>query len=425
MARRSITSRRRRPSDRQGVFADSARRQYRETRREELRHVFAQEGDEKKEEKVQPGGVSPTLKRRMGDDISDMFDEAGKELYNETVESLKDVLREQFERTIPELDQSLRDEGGKRWQRSAAEFYRPWINEMVEVIITQGMNEASGALEDVAASYASEHAAGPESEEADELLEVPVEETEEVEEIEGEEEPEPVEGEEEDEEGSSLELEELLAAEFPRKKVVRRKPRRREVRATPRRMGPDRRYDDDVEPSMAPLREVEDHRRRTHKSPGRQPWHQVEEENAIEIDDRAPRRRGGARQRSYHPRKTAQGSSVNIPDIVWDEIEHYISDSWRESVEPYVTIDGNHVSGDPEVIEHILDELGYISGQRCGNENYSAYENVEVIDAINGVLQEAGREPRMSGRDCEGYDEDMPVGKQIGWFDLDEGFVPL
>lgn len=406
MARRSITSRRRRPSDRQGESADSARRQYRETRREELRHVFAQKDDEKKEEKVQPGGVSPTLKRRMGDDISEMFDEAGKELYNETVESLKDVLREQFERTIPELDQALRDEGGKRWQRSAAEFYRPWINEMVEVIITQGMNEASGALEDVAASYASEQAVGPEGAEEEELLEVPVEETEEVEDFEEEEEPEAADeeeefDEEEDEEGSSLELEELLAAEFPRKKIFRRKPQRREVRAEARR-GPDRR-DDNISPPKLSYADF------IKKNPG--PF--------------VPRSASGARQRSYHPRKMAQGSSLNIPDQIWGEIDHYISDGWREDIEPYVTVDGNTVSGDPDIIAHILDELGYISGQRCGNENYSAYENVEVIDAINAVLQEAGREPRMTGRDCEGYDEDMPVGEQTGWFDLDEGYAPL
>ncbi len=185
---------------------------------------------QQQKQEAQPGDVSPALKRRMGDDISEMFEEAGKSLYKKVVESLKDVLRDHFNEAIPELDANLQREGGRRWQSAAAEFYRPWINDLVETIITQGMNEASGALEDVASSYAAEHSApdNDEDENGDSLFEVPIEETEEVEEIDD------VESTEEEGGGKEeLELEELLSsnATFPSrrrrrsssKKVYRRR----------------------------------------------------------------------------------------------------------------------------------------------------------------------------------------------------------
>jgi hypothetical protein len=351
----------------------------------------------------------------MGDEIAEMFDEAGKELYNETVESLKGVLREQFERSIPELDQGLRDEGGRRWQQKASDFYRPWINEMVETIITQGMNEASGALEDVASSYASEHAVAPgeEGAEEEELLEVPVEETEEVEEVEPEE-TEPADEEEEEAEGEEdAELEELLAAEFPSRKIMRRKPRRREVRASTSRrrrgprMGPDRHYDDDVEVSLAPLREIEEDR---------------ETQRRREPDPRTPRRRtrrgGGARTRSRHPRKLAGPRSLDIPEIIWEEIEHYIPDGWAENFEPHLEREGNTVIGDEALIQRILGELKYIAEMRSGNEEYPAWENVEVIDAIGEVFRDAGQQPPAWFATVS--DRDEPE-EPTGWISMEPG----
>lgn len=188
------------------------------------------------QKETQPGDVSPALKRRMGDDISEMFEEAGRSLYKKVVESLKDVLRDHFNEAIPQLDSDLKREGGRRWQNAAAEFYRSWINDMVETIVTQGMNEASGTLEDVASSYAAEQSA-PDDEEGDEegdsLIEVPVEETEEVEEVDvapAEEEEEPTEDEEE------MDLEELLAASVLPRTIRRPRPHRRRVQADGRGM---------------------------------------------------------------------------------------------------------------------------------------------------------------------------------------------
>jgi hypothetical protein len=326
---------RRRPSNRQGVFAEGARQRRRQRRRQELRRVFAQEEGE--EEKVQPGGVSETLKRRMGDDIAEMFDDAGKELYKETVESLKLVLREQFERTIPELNQALTEEGGRRWTRDASEFYRPWINEMVE----------DGA-------------------DKEELLEIPIEETEEVEEVEDEEEAEPAADEEEE-----ADLEELLAAEFPRQKHYRRKPRRRPVFASD------------------PVLEQQTKKKKSNS-----------------------RRHGtGARQRSYVPRRQAQ-HALHFPDVLWEEIEYFIPDTW-EALEELVTVnqDGS-VEADDEVLGHLLEELKYIAEMRCGNENYSPQENTQVLDAVGGVLREAGHDVPEWMSECE-------VGRDVGHFDTE------
>lgn len=410
MRRRSRFATKQKQQQRQGVFADSARRRKRERTRQQLRRVFAQEEGE--EEKVQPGGVSGTLKRRMGDEIAEMFDDAGKELYKETVESLKDVLTEQFERSIPALDESLKAEGGRRWQKKASEFYRPWINEMVETIITQGMNEASGALEDVASSYAAEHAVVDEDGK-EELLEVPVEETEEVEEVE----PEETEGAEEEEEGTEEEggeeeggkgettLEELFASQFPRRK--RSQPHRRRVIARQRRMGPDRVYDEDVEYSLKPLREVEEGQRRNRGLPV------LEEEEVVEMEE-APRgrsrrrnrgRNANARQRSWHSRRFLAGTrGLDIPEIVWNEIEHYIPDGWEENFAPHLEREGNTIIGDEALIQEVLGELEYIAEMRCGNENYPAWENVEVIEAIGGVFRDAGQEEPSWFATCEDYE---------------------
>lgn len=185
------------------------------------------------QEDTQPGDVSPPLKRRMReDDIVEMFEESGRSLFKKVVEELKDVLRDSFNEAIPELDQRLKDEGGRRWQKAASEFYRPWINDMVETIVTQGMNEAAGALEDVASSYAAEQSApDDEEDEGDELIEVPKEEVEEVEDV------EPAEEEEGEED---MELEELLAADALPRTITRPKRHRRRVQADERRLPPSR-----------------------------------------------------------------------------------------------------------------------------------------------------------------------------------------
>jgi len=207
-------------------------------------------------QEVSPGDPSATLKRRMkNDDLVELFSNSGKDLYAKVVESLKSVLRDQFNISIPALDQLIREEFGKRGQEAAAEFYRPWINEMVETIVTQGMNEASGALEDVASSYAAEKSA-PEGDDDDEeeLLEVPVEDVEEVDEIEI-----PEEGEDETEgeeppapasEGEEVDLDQLFGASTNR--TMRRSvPVRRPKRTYKKALGVDP-YNNRLESSNTP-----------------------------------------------------------------------------------------------------------------------------------------------------------------------------
>ena len=129
-------------------------------------------------------------------------------------------------------------------------------------------------------------------------------------------EPEEVEpaAEEEGEEEGGTPLEELLAAEFPRRKRYRRKPHRREVRARRSRRRGDWGYEEDVRPSMRALRMIEEEEQKEQESRPRRRRRPREREEECPF-----REEGRARQREYHPRKLAHFSK--LPKLTRDEFE--------------------------------------------------------------------------------------------------------
>lgn len=139
----------------------------------------------------QPGEVSSTLRRRMGDALAEMFDEFGPEIYSETTLALKDVILEKFREGFEALDQTIKEELGRRGLEESRQHIRGWANEIVEDVNHFGLDEVAGALEDYVSTLTAEFQQ-EEPGEGDELLEVDEGDLDEVEEV-SEEEVEPVE----------------------------------------------------------------------------------------------------------------------------------------------------------------------------------------------------------------------------------------
>jgi len=178
------------------IYRDKQGNRYREAKKEA-------------KDQRQPGQVSATLRRRMGDALADIFDDYGPEVYSETVLALKDVILERFKEGFEALDGTVKDELGRRGIEESRQHIRAWSNEIVEDVNHMGLDEVAGALEDYVGTLTAEYQQ-PEGEEGDELLEVADEDLEEVdvEEV-AEEDVEPEEGEESDEEPEEISFEEL------------------------------------------------------------------------------------------------------------------------------------------------------------------------------------------------------------------------
>ena len=184
----------------QGTFARRAPRP---------RFAEDEKQDEKKKskEKRQPGQTSTALRRRMGDALADIFDQFGPEIYADAILALKDGILEKFKEGFETIDQTVKDELGRRGVDESREHIRGWGDEIVEDIIHAGLDEVGGALEDFVGTLTSEYV---QEEEGEELLEVDEFDIEPVEEVE-EEEVAPEEGDEEEEE---LALEETDLADL-------------------------------------------------------------------------------------------------------------------------------------------------------------------------------------------------------------------
>lgn len=159
-----------------------------------------------------PGTVSTKLQRRMGPDLTTIFNEAGTKLYSNSVLTIKEGLRDIFQEAIDSLTETIQDELGRKGKAEAAEHFGPFIKEVVASVMKEGMGEISDSLEDLASSAAAEFiqsAEEAEPEAGEEEL-FGVEDVEEVEEEPVEEPPEeeaPAEGEEE------IGFEELMGGE--------------------------------------------------------------------------------------------------------------------------------------------------------------------------------------------------------------------
>jgi len=132
---------------------------------------------------TQPGSVSSKLERRMGPDLTSLFNAAGTKLYSNSVLTIKDGLKEIFQTAIDDLTEEIGDELGRRGKEEAAKHFGEFIKEVVQSVMKEGMGEISDSLEDLASSAAAEFIQSTEedsSESDDELF--GVEEVEEVEE---------------------------------------------------------------------------------------------------------------------------------------------------------------------------------------------------------------------------------------------------
>ena len=150
-----------------------------------------------------PGTVSNKLQRRMGPDLTDLFNDAGTKLYSNSVLTIKEGLRDIFQEAIDSLTDSIQTELGNKGRAEAAEHFGPFIKEVVSAVMKEGMGEISDSLEDLASSAAAEfiqQAEEAEPEAGEEEL-FGVEDVEEVEEEPVEEPPE--------EEGLPMEEEEI------------------------------------------------------------------------------------------------------------------------------------------------------------------------------------------------------------------------
>lgn len=198
-----------------------------------------------------PGTMSAKLGRRMGD-RAELFDEIGQQFYADAVLAMKDTLTGLFQEQMGTLSDKVKEEFGRRGLEESAPNFSAWMNELVGDLVQFGMEDVSGAVEDLANSIASEYIQDGEEasegdEEGEELFEVEPEEIEEVteEEVEPSEE-EPAEGEEEEGAEGEEALEDLFAeegeegeaaarpnAKRPRKR--RSRPARQRRTARPRR----------------------------------------------------------------------------------------------------------------------------------------------------------------------------------------------
>jgi len=137
-------------------------------------------------EQRQPGQISSTLRRRMGDALADLFDEFGPDIYAEAILQLKDVILESFQSGFEQLDSTIKDELGKRGVEEARQHIRQWASEIVEDVNHHGLDEVAGALEDYVGSLTAEFQQAEEEEGGDLMgIEPDVEEVseEEIEEV--------------------------------------------------------------------------------------------------------------------------------------------------------------------------------------------------------------------------------------------------
>lgn len=172
----------------------------------------------------QPGSVSQKLQRRMGPDLTSLFNAAGTKLYSNSVLTIKEGLKEIFQTAIDDLTEEIGEELGRRGKEEAAKHFGAFIKEVVASVMKEGMGEISDSLEDLASSAAAEFIQSTE-EEADkgdeELFGV-----EEVEEVEEEPVEEPPAEEEEAPAEEEVGFEELMGEEGEAEANVKKGPRR-------------------------------------------------------------------------------------------------------------------------------------------------------------------------------------------------------
>lgn len=167
------------------------------------------------QEQHQPGNVSDKLRRRMGEPHADVFNAVGTNLYNSIVLTIKNDLEELFKGNIDQLESTIKEELGNRGLTQAAEYFAPWILEVLEDVIQFGMKDVAGKLEELGNTAASKFVKKTEEEEeaGEEDLFGTEEEPEEVETV--EEEPVAPPEEEETPEGAEEKKEEEAPAETP------------------------------------------------------------------------------------------------------------------------------------------------------------------------------------------------------------------
>ncbi len=192
----------------------AARRAARQKREKAMRRIMARKKAQGSDESHQPGQVSGTLRRRMGDALADLFDQFGPDIYGEVILSMKEMLLEKFEDGFNGLNQVVKDELGNRGVKESREHIRAWSAEIVEDVNHYGLDEVAGALEDHVSSLTAEYI---QADEGDEVLEVGEQDVDEVDVVE-EEDVEPVaedEASEEDvEEVPELDLEDVEVPEI-------------------------------------------------------------------------------------------------------------------------------------------------------------------------------------------------------------------
>ena len=105
----------------------------------------------------EPGRVSDTVRRRMGDTLADLFDEFGPEIYSNASLALKEAILEAFQEGFEGLEQTIKNELGRRGVEESQQHIRAWSAEIVEDINHFGLDEAATALEDFVSSLTAEY----------------------------------------------------------------------------------------------------------------------------------------------------------------------------------------------------------------------------------------------------------------------------
>jgi len=138
--------------------------------------------DKKKSSKgpTQPGQLSAKLRRRMGDALADIFDEFGPDIVANSILALKDAILEKFKEGFETLDQTVKDELGRRGAEESRQHIDSWADEIVKHINDDGLSEVAVAIEDFVGTLTSEYV---QEDEGDELLEVEDFDVEPVEEV--------------------------------------------------------------------------------------------------------------------------------------------------------------------------------------------------------------------------------------------------
>jgi len=146
----------------------------RHVRRQPKRRITAGKRKKKGESKDrEPGQLSSTLRRRMGNALADIFDTFGGDIYSDMVLALKESLKDHLQQGVDSIEGEVKEELGRRGVEEAREHFRSWMNEFVEDLIHYGMDEASVTVEELADSLVAEFSQeGAEEGEGDELFDV-------------------------------------------------------------------------------------------------------------------------------------------------------------------------------------------------------------------------------------------------------------